>query len=207
MLSNARPGNSIVTLPAHGGAEAGVEDSTIFGTSGSAATVTGTRAALGFDLRGCNSPRSYCRFQRNTWLAFTPFARAIPATLAPGSSVSFTILSFSSIRRNTRRFRPDAIAPSMRLSWAVAHWLSRWEDQTLTTDAKVVEEIRRKLIEWEQLAAAQRTDEESSEGYNRANQIISEEQDRIHRLAEHLLVIPQMDESAIAEWFAQDAST
>jgi hypothetical protein len=132
MLSNARPGNSIVTLPAHGGAEAGVEDSTIFGTSGSAATVTGTRAALGFDLRGCNSPRSYCRFQRNTWLAFTPFARAIPATLAPGSSVSFTILSFSSIRRNTRRFRPDAIAPSMRLSGAVAHWLSRWEDQTLT---------------------------------------------------------------------------
>lgn len=56
---------------------------------------------------------AHCRFQRNTWLAFTPFARAIPATRALGSSVSFTILSLSFTRRNTRRFRPETTAPSM----------------------------------------------------------------------------------------------
>lgn len=91
------------------------------------------RILLGlFAPRGFSSPRSYCGFQRNTWLAFTPLARAIPATLAPGSSVNFTILSFSSTRRNTRRFRPGTTVPSMRSSWAVAHWLSRWDHQTLT---------------------------------------------------------------------------
>src|SRR5579875_2332455 len=104
MLSNARPGNSIVTLPTDGGAAVGMEDSISLGAAGSAAIVTGTRAVARFEPRGFSSPRSYCRFQRNTWLAFTPFARAMPATLAPGSSVSFTILSFSSTRRNTRRY-------------------------------------------------------------------------------------------------------
>jgi hypothetical protein len=114
MLSNARPGNSIVTLPADGSPGTGVGVSAGFGASGSDAIVTGTRAVSGFDLRTCNSPRSYCHFQRNTWLAFTPFASPIPATLAPGSSVSFTILSFSSTRRKIRRFRPDCAVPSMR---------------------------------------------------------------------------------------------
>jgi len=115
MLSSARPGNSIVTLPVDGSAGVVVGVSTNFGAASSAAIVTGTRAAPGFDLRTCNSLRSYCRFQRNTWLAFTPFASAIPATLAPGSSVSFTILSFSSTRRNTRRFRPGTGVASMQL--------------------------------------------------------------------------------------------
>lgn len=91
-----RPGNSIVTLPVAGSAGAGIEDSTTLGASGSAAIVTGTSAVARFTPRGLSSPRSYCRFQRNTWLAFTQFARAILATLAPGSNVSFTILSFSS---------------------------------------------------------------------------------------------------------------
>src|SRR6202034_4405722 len=49
-----------------------------------------------------------------TWLAFTPFASAIPATLAPGSSVSFTILSFSSTLRKIRRLRIDDALASMR---------------------------------------------------------------------------------------------
>ena len=114
MLSKARPGNSIVTLPANGSVAVGIEDSTTCGASGSAAIVTGTRAVARFEPRDFSSPRSYCRFQRNTWLAFTPFARAIPATLAPGSNVSCTILSFSSTRRNTRRFRPETTGPSMR---------------------------------------------------------------------------------------------
>ena len=76
--------------------------------------VTGTSAVADFDLRGCRSPLSYCRFQRNTWFAFTPLASATLATLAPGSSVSLTILSFSSIRRKTRRFRLDDTLASMR---------------------------------------------------------------------------------------------
>jgi len=42
----------------------------------------GTSDVADFDLRRCNSPRSYWRFQRNTWLAFTPLANAAPATLA-----------------------------------------------------------------------------------------------------------------------------
>src|SRR3984885_8750816 len=115
MLSSARPGNSIVTLPVDGSAGVVVGVSTNFGAASSAAIVTGTRAAPGFDLRTCNSPRSYCRFQRNTWLAFTPFASAIPATLAPGSSVCFTILSFSSTLRKIRRLCPGNPVPSMRL--------------------------------------------------------------------------------------------
>jgi hypothetical protein len=65
-------------------------------------------------------------------LAFTPFAIAILATLAPDSNVNFTILSFSSTRRNTRCFRADAIALSMHLSWAADHHPSRWADRTLT---------------------------------------------------------------------------
>ena len=98
-----------MTLPTNGN----VGVSANFGASGSAVILTGTRALARFGPRGFSSRRSYCRFQRNTWLAFTPFASAIPATLAAGSSVSFTILSFSSTRRNTRRFRPATTAPSM----------------------------------------------------------------------------------------------
>lgn|SRR6185437_12102633 len=105
--------STIVTLPVAGSAGSETEDPTTFGASGSAAIITGTRAVPRYEPRGCNSPRSYWRFQRNTWLAFTPFARAMPATLAPGSSVSFTILSFSSTRRNTLRLRPETPAPPM----------------------------------------------------------------------------------------------
>jgi hypothetical protein len=71
-------------------------------------------AATDLDLRACSSPLSCSRFQRNTWLAFTPFAKATLATLAPRSSVSFTILSFSSTRRKIRRFRPNDALASMR---------------------------------------------------------------------------------------------
>ena len=82
--------------------------------SGTSATLTCTSAVAEFDLRGCRSPLSYCRFQRNTWFAFTPLASATLATLAPGSRVSFTILSFSSTPRKIRRFRPDDTLASMR---------------------------------------------------------------------------------------------
>ena len=114
MLSNARPGNSIVIVPALGSAHAGKEGASLACGRGSSATLTGTSAVAEFDLRGCRSPLSYCRFQRNTWFAFTPLASATLATLAPGSRASFTILSFSSIRRKIRRFRLDDAAPSMR---------------------------------------------------------------------------------------------
>ena len=66
MLSKARPGNSIVIVPAHGSAGAGSETCSASGASGSAAMVTGTSAVTDLDLRGCRSPLSYCRFQRNT---------------------------------------------------------------------------------------------------------------------------------------------
>jgi len=47
------------------------------------------------------------------WLTFTPFAGVIPATLAPGSRVSFRIFSFCSTRRNTRRVRYGKAVRSM----------------------------------------------------------------------------------------------
>jgi len=84
-----------------------------------------------FDLRGCRSPLSYCRFQRNTWLAFILLANATLATLAPASSVSLTILSFSSIRRKTRGFRLDDHSHPCDLSSAGIYPMSRWEGRTL----------------------------------------------------------------------------
>lgn len=59
MLSNARPGNSILTLAADGRAAIGIEDSTTFGASGSAAIIIGTRAVIRFEPRRFSSPRSH----------------------------------------------------------------------------------------------------------------------------------------------------
>ena len=113
MLSNARPGNSIVIMPAHGWSGADFDAAAPSGASGPAAMVSGTSEVATFDLRGCSSPRSYCPFQRNTWLAFTPLAKATLTTLAPGSSVSF-IFSLSSNRRKIRRSRIDDVLAYMR---------------------------------------------------------------------------------------------
>jgi hypothetical protein len=74
----------------------------------------------------------------------------------------------------------------------------------LPTDSSVAEYVRGKLIEWEQMSPAARTDEESSEGYQRADHLIGEELDRIERLGKHLLGVRQMDEQAIQNWFTQD---
>ena len=46
-------------------------------------TVTGSKAVVP-ETGSTNSPRSNARRQPNNWFAFTPFACAICATLAPG---------------------------------------------------------------------------------------------------------------------------
>jgi hypothetical protein len=66
-----------------------------------------------------------------------------------------------------------------------------------------VEDVRATFREWEQMPMA-RTDEESLEGYQLADRLVSEELDRIERLGGHLLGVREMDEQAIQDWFAQD---
>ena len=69
-------------------------------TAGVSTTRTASSpAALPFALS--SSPCRYNRRQANTWLAFTPCARATQATDAPGSNVSSTTRRFSS--RECRR--------------------------------------------------------------------------------------------------------
>jgi len=76
----------------------------------------------------------------------------------------------------------------------------------LPTDAKMVEYTRNLLNTLNGAPAGTDTSAESSEGYQRAEEIINEEQDRIERLATHLLEVVSMDEAAINAWFAQDAA-
>ena len=54
-----------------------------------------------------SSPRFSARRHLNTWLAFTPLARATSATLAPGSNVSPAIRRFSDTVRQRRTGRTD----------------------------------------------------------------------------------------------------
>jgi len=69
-------------------------------------TVTGSKAVAG-EACSANSPLLKARRHANTWLAFTPCARATNATLAPGSNVNSTMRRFSETERN-RRARPSA---------------------------------------------------------------------------------------------------
>ena len=87
-------------------------------------TVTGTSATLG----SLSSPRSNARRHLNTWFAFTPWACATWATLAPGFSVNCTIWSFSEIDRKRRTRRPvlNPTASGMSRS-SVLHYHSRYK--------------------------------------------------------------------------------
>src|SRR5580704_6464880 len=69
------------------------------GTSLACTPASATRTASNPGTLFFSEPRSawrYCLRQANTWLAFTPCARATRATDAPGARVSSTIWRFSS---------------------------------------------------------------------------------------------------------------
>ncbi len=128
MLSSARPGNSIVTLPTDG--NVGVSAS--FGASGSRAIVTGTKALPDFDLRGATrhvhtaASSETPGWRSRRWSErYWPRSRPAPASASQSSA--------SLLPGET----PAASAPAVQyhpcaLSSAAAHDLSRWEHQTLT---------------------------------------------------------------------------
>src|ERR1039458_5193020 len=66
--------------------------------------VTGSNA-VDATAGSTSSPLSNARRHLNTWLAFTPLARATSATLAPGSNVNSTIRRFSATERHLRSRR------------------------------------------------------------------------------------------------------
>src|ERR1039458_5916950 len=66
--------------------------------------VTGSKA-VDAAAGSTSSPLSKARRHLNTWLAFTPLARATNATLAPGSNVNSTIRRFSATDRHLRTRR------------------------------------------------------------------------------------------------------
>jgi len=105
-LINALPGNSMWIAPTVGCccSAAGSRIS----ASHADDTVTGSKAVA--EAAGsANSPLLNARRHANTWLAFTPCARATNATLAPGSNVSSTMRRFSATERHlrTRRSTPS----------------------------------------------------------------------------------------------------
>ena len=115
-LINARPGSSMLTMPPAG---VGTSSASLL-ASPRLATVTGISAEQG----SVSSPRSNARRHVNTWLAFTPCARATSATLAPGFSVNFTISSFSETDRHRRTRRPEFISNSSAMSRSLRLTLS-----------------------------------------------------------------------------------
>jgi hypothetical protein len=66
-----------------------------------AVTRTGSKLTVS-PFPGPSSPCRYCLHQPNTWLAFTPCARATRATEAPDASVSSTMRRFCSTVRRRR---------------------------------------------------------------------------------------------------------
>jgi hypothetical protein len=75
---------------------------------------------------------------------------------------------------------------------------------SLPTDSKKIAYTRKLLNDWNGVPEGTDTSVESSEGCQRASEIINEEQDRIERLATHLLDVISMDEAAIYAWFTLD---
>jgi hypothetical protein len=73
--------------------------------SSSAEIETGSNAVV-LPEASSNRPLSNKRRHLNTWLAFTSCARAISATLAPGSIVNRTIAAFSETDRRLLTRRP-----------------------------------------------------------------------------------------------------
>ena len=71
-------------------------------------------------------------------------------------------------------------------------------------DSKKIAYTRKLLNDWNGVPEGTDTSVESSEGCQRASEIINEEQDRIERLATHLLDVISMDEAAIYAWFTLD---
>src|SRR5258705_7096086 len=82
--------------------------------------VTGSNA-VDATAGSTSSPLSSARRHLNTWLAFTPLARATSATLAPGSSVNSTIWRFSAAERHRRTQRPELTSPTSTMSRSSAH--------------------------------------------------------------------------------------
>jgi hypothetical protein len=76
----------------------------------------------------------------------------------------------------------------------------------LPTDANMVTYTRSLLNTWNGAPDGTDTRAESSEGYQHAVEIVGEEQNRIERLATHLLDVVSMDQAAIIAWFAQDVA-
>jgi hypothetical protein len=106
--------------------------------------------------RTANSAMSTCR---RTCIRLSPCDGKMPRSsswlplgvvgdrpLAKRSSVSFTILSFFSTRRKTRRFRPDTNAPPRDLSWTVVHPRSICEHRRLTTNDGQLKEQGRMFL-------------------------------------------------------------
>lgn len=60
--------------------------------------------------------RSKARRHLNTWFAFTPWALATAATLAPGSIVNCTICRFSDTDRHRRTRRPEPTPTASTMS-------------------------------------------------------------------------------------------
>lgn len=75
----------------------------------------------------------------------------------------------------------------------------------LPADHDAVVDVRAKFVEWGKIPSTDRTDKESSEGYQRADSLVGEELDRIERLGKHLLSVLEMEEPAIRDWFDLDA--
>jgi len=77
---------------------------------------------------------------------------------------------------------------------------------TLPTDNDAAADVRAKLVEWEKIPSTDRTDQESLEGYQRADSLVGEQLDRIERLGKHLLIVREMAEPAIRDWFDHDVT-
>jgi hypothetical protein len=75
----------------------------------------------------------------------------------------------------------------------------------LPTDHDAAADVRAKLAEWEKVPSNDRTEKESSKGYQLADSLVGEELDRIERLGRHLISVREMAEPAIRDWFDQDA--